>query len=197
MHRQPQANSCSQPTAWVANQDGCKPDVVPVDQAPRSYSRPNQAALIVHIPGGRKSSPLQIVRRLLARPADCPRRDTFHTVAYNDHEANQDEDGQQITESFHLSNDSSNEYKNSHISNQSELDSEPDTDDNDNADDTTLITCHQSWVGEKETNNRVSTVWILTTGLQEAAIGRHTSAARARIIRSSVYTPQAISAFGV
>jgi len=76
-------------------------------------------------------------------------------VAYNDHKADQDEDGQQITEIFHLSDDSSDEYQNSHISDQTELDTEPDTDENDNADGTRSITGHQSRAGEKRTNNRV------------------------------------------
>jgi len=70
-------------------------------------------------------------------------------VAYNDHKADQDEDGQQITEIFHLRDDSSDEYQNSHISNQTELDTEPDTDENDNADDTRSITRHQSRAREK------------------------------------------------
>jgi len=79
-------------------------------------------------------------------------------VAYNDHEADQHEDEEQITESFHLSDDSSDEYQNSHISDQTELDIELDTDENDNADHTRSITCHQSRAGEKGTNNRVLTV---------------------------------------
>ena len=79
-------------------------------------------------------------------------------MAYNDHKANQDEDGQQITEIFHLCDDSSDEYQNSHISDQTELDTEPDIDENDNADDTRSITRHQSRTGEKRTNNRVLTV---------------------------------------
>jgi len=115
-------------------------------------------------------------------------------VAYNDHEANQDEDGLQITEIFHLSNHSSDEYQNSHISDQTELDTEPDTDENDNADGTRSRTRRQSRAREKRTNNRVSTVRISTTsGSQEAAIVRHTPTARARIIRSSAYTPPTIS----
>jgi len=119
-------------------------------------------------------------------------------VAYNDHEADQDENGQQITESFHLSDDSSDEYQNSHISDQTELDTEPDTDENDNADDTRSITRYQSQAGEKGTNNRVSTVRISTTsGSQEATIVRPTPAARARIIRSSAYTSLTISTSGV
>jgi len=115
-------------------------------------------------------------------------------VAYNDHEADQDENGQQIREIFHLSDDSSDEYQNSHISDHTELDTESDTDENDNADGTRSITHHQSRAGEKRTNNRVSTVQIsTTTGSQEAAIVRRTPTARACIIRSSAYTPPTIS----
>jgi len=119
-------------------------------------------------------------------------------VAYNDHEAAQDQDGQQITEIFHLSDDSSDEYQNSHKSDQTELDTKPDTDENDNADDTRSITRHQSQAGEKRTHNTVSTVRISTiSGSQEAAIVRPTPAARAHIIRSSAYTRPMISTSGV
>jgi len=64
-------------------------------------------------------------------------------MAYNNHEAHQDEDGHQIREIFDLSDDSSDEYQNSHISDQTKLDTEPDTDENDNADGTRSITHHQ------------------------------------------------------
>jgi len=199
MHKQPQANSRSQPTTWVANQNRRRRDVVPVDKTARSGTQLTESGSPdgAHS-GARKSSPPRIVRRLLARPAKRPRRDTLYTVAYNDHKADQDEDGQQITEIFHLSDDSSDEYQNSHISDQTELDTEPDTDENDNACDTRSITCHQSRAGEKRTNNRVSTVRISSTsGSQEAAIVRPTPAARARIIRSSAYTPPTILTSGV
>jgi len=119
-------------------------------------------------------------------------------VAYNDHEADQDKHGQHITEIFHRSDDSSDEYQNSHISDQTEFDTEPDTGENDNADDTRSITRHQSRAGEKRTTNRVSTVRISTTsGSQEAAMVRPTPAAGARIIRSSAYTPPTISTSSV
>ena len=72
-------------------------------------------------------------------------------MAYNDYDADQDEDGQQIIEIFHLRDDSSDEYQNSHISDQTELETEPDTDENDNADATRSITRHQSRAGEKQT----------------------------------------------
>jgi len=198
MHKQPQANSPSHPTTRVANQNRRRRDVVPVDKAARSGTQPTHSGSThgAHS-GARKSSPLRIVTRLLAQPAKRPRRDTLHIVAYNDHEADEDEDGQQITEILHLSDDSSDEYQNSHISDQTELNTEPDTDENDDADDTRSIRHHQSRAGEKRTNNRVSTVRISTTsGLQEAAIVRPTPA-RARIIRSSAYTPPTILTSGV
>ena len=94
---------------------------------------------------------------------------------------------------FHLSDDSSDEYENSHISDQTELDTEAATDENDNADGTISITRYQSQAGEKRSNNRVSTVRISTnSGSQEAAIVRRTPAARAGIRRSSAYTPPTI-----
>jgi len=199
MHKQPQANSRSQPTAQVANQNRRRHDVVLVDKVARSGTQPTKSGSThgAHS-GARKPSPARIVRRLLVRPAKCARRDTLHTVAYNDHGPDKDDDGQQIAEIFHLSDDSSDEYQNSHISDQTELDTEPDPDENHNADDTRSITRHQSRAGEKRTNNRVSTVRISTTsGSQEAAIVRSTPAARARIIRSSAYTPPTISTSGV
>jgi len=145
VHKQPQGNSRSQPTAQGANQNLRRHDVVPVDKAGRSGTQPTTSGSTdsAHS-GARKSSPPRIVRHLLVRPAKCSRRDTLHLVAYNDHKADQNEDGQQITEIFHLSDDSSDEYQNSHISNQTELDTEPDTDENDNADGTRSITRHQS-----------------------------------------------------
>ena len=145
MHKQPQANLRSQPTAREANQNRCRCDVVPVDKAARSGTQPTESGRIhsTHS-GARKYSPPRIIRRLLTRPAKRPRRDTLHTVAYNDHKPDQDEDRQQITEILHLSDDSSDEYQNSHISDQTELDTELDTDENDNAGRTRSITRHQS-----------------------------------------------------
>jgi len=145
MHKQLQANSHSQPTSRVTNQNRRRRDVVPVDKAARSGTQPTESGR-TYSPHSRarKSSPPHIVRRLLARPAKPPRRHTLHTVAYNDHEPDQDEDRQQITEIFPLSDDSSDEYQNSHISDQTELHTEPETDENDNADGTRSITRHQS-----------------------------------------------------
>jgi len=86
----------------------------------------------------RKCSPPQIVRGLLVR------RETLHTDGYNDPEADHDEDGQQRTETFYHSDDISNEYQNSHISAETELNTEPDTDENNNEHGFRSITRHQS-----------------------------------------------------
>ena len=130
--------------------------------------------------------------------SQAPQRDTLHTVAYNDPKADQDESGQQITETFHLSNDSNNEYQNSNISDQTELDTETDTNENDNADSTRSITHHQSRAGEKQTNNRVSIGRISTiSGSQEATIVWRNPPARAHIIQSSMYTQLTISTSGI
>jgi len=121
MHKQLQANSRNQSTARAGNQNRCRRDVVPVDKAPRSGMQPTKSGSThtAHSVAW-KSSPQRIVRRLLARPAKSPRRDNLPTVAYNDDKADQDEDRQQITEIFNLSDDSSYEYQNSHISDQNE-----------------------------------------------------------------------------
>jgi len=150
MYKQPQSNSHSQSTARVANQNRHRRDVGPVDKGARSGTQQTKSGSThsAHS-GARKSSAPWIVTRLLPRPAKRPQRDTLHTVAYHNHEAVQEEDGQPITEMFHHSDDSRDEYQNCHISDQTELDTAPDTDEKDNADGTRSITRHQSRAGEK------------------------------------------------
>jgi len=81
MHKQPQANSRSQPTARVANQNRRRRDLVRVDKAATSETQPTESGSTHSAHSGDwKSSPLWIVRRLLVRPAKRPRRDTLHTV---------------------------------------------------------------------------------------------------------------------
>ena len=70
MHKQLQANSRSQPTARVANQNRPRHDDVPVDKAARSGTQPTESGSTHNAhSGARKSSPPRIVRRLLVRPA--------------------------------------------------------------------------------------------------------------------------------
>jgi len=164
MHKQTQANSRSQPTTQVANQNPHRYHVILVDNAPKSGMQLTESGSTHSAQSSaQKSSPPRVVGHVLARPAKRPGKDTLHTMAYNCHKADQHENAQQITEIFHLSDDSIDEYKNSQISDQTELDTEPDTNENDNADGTRSITYHPSGAGEKQTDNRVSTVRISTT----------------------------------
>ena len=115
-----------------------------------------------------------------------PRRCTLHTVAYNKHVADQDKDGQQWTETIHLTNNSCDEYQNFYISYDTELDMEPDTDENDIPHGAESVTSSQSPTTVKQINNRLLTVRIpITSGSHEAILVRRTPAAWARIIRSS------------
>jgi len=108
MHKQPGANARSQPTAWVANQKRHRRDVLGVNEARRSGTQPTESGSTHSAHSGAlKSFTAHIIGRLLARQAKCPQRNTLHKVAYNDDKADHDEDGQQITETFHLSDDSS------------------------------------------------------------------------------------------
>jgi len=65
-------------------------------------------------------------------------------VAYNEHKADQDKDGQERTETFHLCNERCDEYQNSHVSNDTELDTEPDRDENNIPNGATSVTIHES-----------------------------------------------------
>ena len=197
--RQLQANSRSQPIPRVGNQNGHRRDIVQDDNVPRSGMQPIESGSSHRaLSTSQNSSPPPNGRHLLAWPAKCPHRGTLHTVAYNQHEADQDKDGQQRTETFHLSDNSCDEYQNSHVSNDTELDTEPDTYENDIPDGATSVTRGQSRTREKQIYNRISTVPISTTsGSQEATLIRRTPAPRACIIRSSVYTAPTISLSGV
>jgi len=95
---------------------------------------------------------------VLAQSTKCPCRGTLHTVVYHKHDAYQDEDGQQRTDIVSLSDNSCDEYQNSDLSNDTELDMEPDTHENDSPDGTRSVTHHQSRTKEKGINKRVSTV---------------------------------------
>ena len=189
MHRQQQANSHSQPTARVANQNRRRRDVVPLDTAPRSGTKPTESGSSHRAQSTARNSSLPpIRRRLLERPA---KRLRSGTVAYNELE-DDEPDRQPITDPVPLSDDSDDEYQNPDIFDETELDTEPDTEEDDIADGTTSR--HQSRAGEKRSHNRVSTVRISTTyGSQEAALVRRTLSARGHIIRSGAYAPPANS----
>ena len=114
-------------------------------------------------------------------------------MAYNELE-DDEPDRQPITDPVPLSDDSDDEYQNPDIFDETELDTEPDTEEDDIADGTTSVTHHQSRAGEKRSHNRVSTVRISTTsGAQDTILVRHSLSARGRIIRTDSYHPTANS----
>ena len=114
------------------------------DNAPRSGTQPIKSRSSHKAEStSRNSSPPPNGRCLLAQPGKRPHSGTLHTLAYNEHKADQDEDGQQRTETFHLSDDSCHEYQNSHLSNHTKLDMGLDKDENDIPDGATSVTrCH-------------------------------------------------------
>ena len=93
-------------------------------------------------------------------------------------------------ERVRLSDDSSDRYQDSHGSDQSKSDTEPDMEANDILDATGAGLRHQSPTADGQTNNGVSTVRVLiTSGSQEATLVGRTPAARGRVVASSGYTP--------
>ena len=109
-------------------------------------------------------------------------------MTYNDIET--EPDAQALTETIRLSDDSSDEYQNSRRSDQTELDTEPDKEDNDIPVATGAGLRHQSRTVDVKTNTRVTTVWVSTTsGSQEAALGRQTPAPRGHVVSGRAYAP--------
>jgi len=115
-----------------------------VDKAPRSGMQPIQSgsAQSAHSAAQISSLP-QNVRRLLVRPAKRLQSDILHIVEYFEDKANLDKDGQQRIETVPLSDDSCDKYQNSHLSDETELDTETDTDENNRAGGTATVPHHQ------------------------------------------------------
>jgi hypothetical protein len=199
MSRQPQGNSLSQPTPRVGNLYRRKRDAVPADrrsgsQTQRTESGSSNSTRTLQpesgSSSGRSSSPPQNTRRPLSRPAKRPRRSTLQATAYTEHE--EEPGAQPQIETVRLSDDSSDEYQNSHRSDETESDTEPDAEENDNPDHNTESgPRRRSRTGDRrQTNTRVSTVRVSTTsGSQELAPVAHTPAARRRMNQGSAYTP--------
>ena len=106
-------------------------------------------------------------------------------------------DTQVPTETVRLRNASSDEYEDSWGSDQTELDTKPDPEENDILDATGAGRRHQSRTAE-QTNNQVSTVRVsITSGLQETTLVRVTPAARGRIMPGRAYTPPVLPSSSV
>jgi len=126
------------------------------------------------------------------------RRRTLQTTAYSEREG--EPDAQQQIATVHLSDESSDEYQNSHTSDETESDTGPDAEDNDVADDDTGSgSRHRSRTADRgEANTRGSTVRVSTTsGSQGAAQVGCTQAAQPHIIQGGAYTPPAFTSSSV
>jgi len=195
MSRQPQANSRSQPTPPVGNLTGRRGQVVPDgirSARSRSGTRQNQSGSLPSTLPNEQPSHMRPTRpnatRALERQPKRPRRRTIQSTTYTDIET--EPDAQVPMETVCLSDDSSDEYENSRGSDQTELDTKPDVEDDDIPDATGAGLRHQSRTADKQTNNRVSTVRVSTTsGSQEAALVRRTPAARGPITPGRADTP--------
>jgi len=187
MSRQPQANSHSQPTPRVRNQNGLRRQILPnglrsarsrsgTQENPSGSSPstlPNEQPWHVRPTPPNASCALQ---RLPKRPGRKMIQSTTHTDIATE------PDAQVPTETVHLSDDSSDENKDSGGSDQTESDTEPDAEDNDIPDATGAGLRHRSRTADKQTNNWVSTVGVSTTsGSQGVGFVRRTAAARERI----------------
>jgi len=94
----------------------------------------------------------------LERPPKHPWRRTIQSTTYTAIET--EPDTQVPTETVRLSDDSSDEYKDSRGSDQTESDTEPDAKDDDVPDASGAGLHHWSQIAEKQRNNRVSTVQV-------------------------------------
>jgi len=91
----------------------------------------------------------------IERPPKRPRKRTIPSTMYTDIEI--EPDAQVPTETVHLSDDSSDLYKDSRGANQTELETEPDAEDDDIPDAKGAGLRHRTRTADKQTNNWVST----------------------------------------
>jgi hypothetical protein len=203
MHSQPHANSRSQPTPRVGNLNRRRRDAVTDATGSvrsRAGTRQNQpgssTSILSNQPSPHPNPSPPEATRALGRPPKRLRRSTIQPTTYSEPDIEQD--AQVDPETVHLSDGSSDEYQNSHGSDETELDIEPDAEDNDTPDSTEPGPFQRSRRADRERNNRLTTVRISTTaGSQETAPGRRTPSVHRRIIRGGPYTPPTFSSSSV
>jgi len=212
MSRQPQGKSLSQPTSRVGNLEWRRRDAIPVQRGSGSGTQRTESgsshstrtlpaeSSSTHgtLSSSRSSSPPQTTRRPTSRLVKHARRRTLQTMAYS--EPKGEPDAQQQIATVCLSDESRDEYQNSHISDATESDTEPDAEDNDVPDDDTGSgSRHRSRTADRrQANTRVSTVRVSTTfRSQGAAKVGCTQAARRRIIQDGAYTPPAFTSSSI
>ena len=168
MHSQPHANSCSQPTPRVGNLNRRRCDAVTDAMGSvrsRAGTRQNQPGSSTSILSNQPSpypnpSPPEATWAL-RRPPKHLRRSTIQTTTYSELDIEQEVQVDPAT--VHLSDASSDEYQNSHGSDGTELEIEPDAEDDDTPDSTEPEPCQRSWRADRERNKRLTTVPISTT----------------------------------
>jgi len=212
MSRQPEGKSLSQPTSRVGNLERRRRDAIPAQrgsgsgtQRTKSGSSHSTRTLPAKSSSsygtqssGRSSSPPQTTRGPTSRPVEDARRRTLQTTAYIEPEG--EPDAQQQIATVRLSDESSDRYQNSCRSDEADLDTEPDAEDNDVPDvDTGSGSHHRSRTADRrQGNTRGSTVRGSTTSRCQGAaqVGR-TQAARPRIIQGGAYTAPAFTSSSV
>lgn len=159
----------------------------------RSQTQQNEHGSSVSTPSNhqslhRTSSQPAIASMQLSRPPKRLRKNTIQTPAYTEPVA--EPEGQQDTETVHLSDGSSDEYQNSAGSDEAESDPELDPEDIDILDSTASRRTDGSQVANRDRNSRMTTVRISTSSASLAASpAPRTPAARRRIHRGRTYSP--------
>jgi len=186
------ASSQPAPRVGTLNMNGRRRDVVPDPigsgsgmQADKSGS---SQTLLTHQPSHRSQSPGLGETGVLARPPKHPRRTTIQTRSNIEPEA--EPDGQGYLETVHLSDDSSDEYRNPCNADETGSETEIDVDATDISEGTTSGRHHRSQASRRQGKGQQPMVRISTTSeSQEVPLVRRTPANRGRIIRGRAYSP--------
>ena len=156
MSRQPHANSRSQPTSGVGNLSGRRGQVETDGIRSASSSSGTQQAQSRGPPSTlQNEQPLRLraaaqnATGALKRRPKRPRRRIIQSTTYND--IRTEPDTQAPRETIRLNDYSSDEYQNSHRSDQTESDTEPDMEDNDIPDATGAGLRHRSLIADGRT----------------------------------------------
>jgi len=198
----PDTMASSQPAPRVGNlnMNWRRRDVVPDRIGSGSGMQEDESGssqtLLTHQPSRRSQSPGPGETGVLARLPKRPRRTTIQTRANIEPEA--EPDGQGHLETVHLSDDSSDEYKNPCNADETGSETEIDVDASDISEGTTSGRRHRLQASRRQGKGQRPMVRISTTsGSQEVPLVRRTPANRGRIIRGRAYSPPTFLSSGV
>jgi len=184
----------SQPALRVGNLNinGPRHDVVPDPIGSRSGMQADESGssqtLLTHQPWRRSQSRGQGETGVLARLPKRPRRTTIQTRV--NIEPQTEPNGQGHLETFHLSDDSSDEYQNPCNADETGSETEIGVDASDISEGTTSTRHHWSQASGRQGKGHRPMVRISTTsGSPEVPLVRRTTANRGRNIRGRAYSP--------